>query len=385
MKKIFSFLIIILLTSNIALAQVTRGVATSWTGGDPGLRTVGAAPNTAASNSGGIIFKAFYNSLDANYSYTDAPILYVEYGTTGSLGTATEGRYQQIGNRVEEFTVPGLDNKKLHYYRAVLLYNNKTAYGEVLEYNPSSATTVTKSDVTTTQTDQASTLVHENEIVSSPQAPDQGNTWPWSLFGGLFSKRSKNIADNKPSSKKENGVSLSITDKVTDTGIGQNVTYTVSYANVSGKNFNDVDIEILLPLEYAFVSSDKGDYYQDAHSVLVKLYEFEIREKGTINVVAEAVGKKSQKSAEASAHLYTETTETVVYDIDNYNPKVKSTSRSARGMGEDSHVAKKSFQTNNSGSANPLAGSSMIGWLIIALIIGGVVFVSYKYFKKDKY
>lgn len=376
MKKFFSFLIILLLTSNIALAQTTRGVATSWTGGDPGLRSVSASAVT-----GGIAFKAFYNSLDTTYSSYDAPILYVEYGPTGALGTATDGRYQSTGNRIEEFTVTGLDNKKLHYYRAVLMYNNKTAYGEVLEYKPGTPVTTEES---LTTIDTRNTLA-DDEVVSAPPVPDQSNMWPWSLFGGLFGNKKKNIADTKPSSKKENGVSLSITNKVTETGINQETTYTVTYANVSGKNYPDVDIEVLLPLEYSFVSTDKGDYYADAHSVLVKLYEFEAREKGTINVVAQSVGKKSQKSAETSAHLYTDTTETVVYDIDNYNPKVISTSRSARGIEENNRDVKKSSRTTKSSSTNPLAGSTMIGWIIIAAIIGGVVFVSYKYFKKDKY
>lgn len=376
MKKIFSFIIILLLAGNIAFAQTTRGVATSWIGGDPGLRTVSAGAVT-----GGITFKAFYNSLNTNYDSSDAPILYIEYGPTGTLGTATDGRYQNIGNRVEDFTVLGLDNKKLYYYRAVLLYNNKTAFGEVLEYKPGTATTTTS----TTTTDTSETPIDEEELVSDPNAPDYSNMWPWSLFGGIFSKKKNNIADTKPSSKKENGVSLAITNKVTETGVGQNTTYTVTYANISGKNYPDVDIEVLLPLEYAFVSTDKGDYYKDAHSVLIKLYEFETREKGTINIATQALGKKSQKSAEASAHLYTDTTETIVYDIDNYNAKVKSNSRSARGSEEDNRDVKKSSRTTKSSSTNPLAGSTMIGWLIIALIVGGIVFVSYKYFKKDKY
>jgi hypothetical protein len=374
MKKFFSFLIILLLTSNIALAQVTRGTAPSWTGGDPGLRSVSASAVT-----GGIVFKAFYNSLDAKYDTVDAPILYIEYGPTGSLGTATDGRYQSTGNRIEEFTVTGIDNKQLHYYRAVLMYNNKTAYGEVLEYKPGTAVTT---DESITTIDTQNTLTDEDEVVSAPTVPDQSNMWPWSLFAGIFGNKKKDIADTKPSSKKENGVSLSITNKVTDTGINQDTTYTVTYANVSGKNYPDVDIEVLLPLEYAFVSTDKGDYYKDAHSVLVKLYEFEAREKGTINIITKATGKKSQKSAEASAHLYTDTTETIVYDIDNYNPKVAATSRSARGTAETNRSVKNSSRNSNT---NPLAGSTMIGWIIIAAIIGGVVFVSYKYFKKDKY
>lgn len=376
MKKFFSFLIIILLTSNIALAQVTRGTAPSWTGGDPGLRTVGATATTS-----GITFKAFYNSLDAQYNTTDAPILYVEYGPTGSLGNSTEGKYQSVGNRVEDFTVSGLDSKKTYHYRAVLMYNNKTAYAEVLEYKPGSTTTTqTTTTATTTTDDGLSSTLTDDEVISDPSIPE--DVWQWSLFSGIFGNKKKNIADTKPASKKENGVSLSITNKVTDTGIGQNTTYTVTYANTSGKAFADVDIEILLPLEYSFVSTDKGDYYKDAHSVLVKLYEFEAREKGTINIVAEATGKKSQKFAEASAHLYTEKTETIVYDIDNYNAKVISTSRSARNSTTGTATRTATRDTN---SANPLAGSTMIGWIIIAAIIGGVVFVSYKYFKKDKY
>lgn len=359
-----------LLASNLVSAQVTRGVAPSWTGGDPGLRTVGASTIT-----GGVAFKAFYNSLDSNYNNTDTPILYVEYGTTGTLGTATEGRYQATGNRIEEFTVPGLDNKKTYYFRAVLMYNNKTAYGEVLEYKPGTGQTVTTSTQTTSQT--SDTTQNENEVVSDPSVPS--DIWPWSLFS-WFGGGNKNTATTKPNTKNEHGARISITNNVTETGLGQNSVYTISYANTSGKTLNNVDIEVLLPLEYSFVDTDKGDYYSDAHSVLLKLYTFEPQEKGTINITVQGTGKKAQKYAEASAHLYTDKNEVVVYDIDTYTNKKGSTTRSARIAG-----TRASSQQSATASANPLSGSTMIGWLIIGLIIAGVVFVSYKYFKKDKY
>ena len=188
MKKIFTFLMFVLLASNIAGAQTMRSVAPSWTGGDPGLRTVGAIATTS-----GITFKAFYNSLDAKYDTTDAPILYVEYGPTGELGTATEGRYQATGNRVEDFTVNGLDSKKTYYYRAVLMYNNKTAYAEVLEYKPDSGTSTTQTVTTTSTTtdSEKSTLIEDDEVVSSPSIPD--DVWPWSLFSWFGGGKKKNI------------------------------------------------------------------------------------------------------------------------------------------------------------------------------------------------
>lgn len=383
MKKIFSFLIIFILMGSMAHAQVTtRGVAASWRGGDPGLRTVGAV-----GSNNGITFKAFYNSLDTNYSNNDAPIMYVEYGPTGDLGLQTDGRYQAIGNRIEEYTVSGLNIKNTYFYRAVLAYNNKTSYGEVLEYKPTSTTdntkttTTTQTTTSTTETDTPSTkLSDRDEVISDPAVPK--DVWPWSLFS-WFGGSKKSTAVTKPSSKNENGVKLSISNDVTDTGLGQNVMYTISYANTSGKTYSDVDIETLLPAEYEFVSTDKGDYYSDAHSVLVKLYTFEPREKGTINITVKATGKKAQKFAEASAHLYNDAGQTVVYDIDNYSNTREATTRTARG--ETTTSTSRRSSRSSSTTANPLAGSTMIGWLIIGVIVAGVVFISYRYFKKDKY
>ena len=367
MKKFFSFLIILLLTSNIALAQTTRGVATSWTGGDPGLKTVSATSISETS----AVFKALYNSLDTNYVPGDAPILYIEYGTTGTLGSTTEGRRQDTGNRFEEFTINGLTVGKLYYYRAVLSYNNKTAYGEVLEYTHKKTT----SSVTST-----TTLDTTDEVVSSPGVPKDVVLFP--KLKNLFKK--KETTDiSRPGSATKNGIKIDISNQLTNTISGDKPTYTVHYANNSTKVYDEVDIEILLPPEYEFVSTNKGDYYPDVHTVLVHLYTFQPTERGDIQITTFANGKKSNKKSEASAHIYTDSGETIVYDIDQYTAGNNiSKLRTARDNNEKPITTK---QKRVSSDVSPLAGSTMIGWLIIAAIIGGVVFVSYKYFKKDKY
>jgi hypothetical protein len=372
MKKIFTFLMFILLVSNIAGAQTIRGVAPSWTGGDPGLKTMSA---TSISDTM-VVFKVLYNSLDTQYSSSDAPLLYVEYGPSGTLGYQTETRPQNTGNRTEEFTVNGLQKNKLYYYRAVLLYNNKTAYGQVLEY------THKGTPVTVTTTDTVNDA-HDDEIVSSPGTPKDIVLFPF--LKNIFKKK-ETVDVSRPSSIITGGIKLVLTNKITETVSGDKPIYTIQYANNSGKTYEDVDIEILLPPEYEFVNTNKGDYYPDVHTVLVKLYTFQAGENGVIQITTYANGKKTNKKSEASAHLYSDNGEMIIYDIDTYTAgKTVGNMRTARDTDNKQPAKKDAARRGSTATGNPLAGSTMIGWVIIALIIGAVVFISYKYFKKDKY
>lgn len=380
MKKIFSFILLFSCLVSLAFAQEIRGTAHSWQGGDPGLKTVGAR-----AISGGIAFKVLYNSLDTRYDPVDSPIMYVEYGPNSMLGFQTDSRYQEVGNRTEEYTVTGVDNTQQHYYRAVLMYNNKTAYGEILEYIPQKVSSDSEKSTSTT----TAPIEADNEIISQPTLP---SVWPWNMFTkkdnepGFFQKlfgKNKNTAQQSlPRKISKNGVSLSLTNNTDETSGGQKTTYVISYANISGKTLDNIDIELLLPPEYSFISSNKGDYHKDVHTVLVPLYVFQPKERGTIEVEVYASEKKSNKQTQASAHLYTNDSETVVYDVDNYRAGKSTGLRTARGSDGETRPR---VRNNASSSSSPFSGSTMIGWLIIGAIVGGVVFVSYKFFKKDKY
>ncbi len=352
----------------IALAIMSIGTTVfavggaSWEGGDPTLRTVGveSVSNTSAT------LKAFYSSEDIDYNGDDSPSLYMEYGPGGNLSFTTETKYQPHGSRTELFPVKDLRPSTSYSFRAVLLYNNKIAKGDIMTFPTTSSPTTGKVD-TIPDTNQNNTNTNTTGTTSNTSTTTTSGTESYSVWGWLFGTSNKQDTTkqrvNRPSSVVTDGVKLSITNGQLRTRTNDKLAYIIEYSNKSKKDLKNVSIELVLPFEYAFVSSNKGQYDQTNHSVIADIRTLNKNESGVMSVIVLALGKTPNSYTEAVARIVHDEGIYTVYDTDEY---VTTTVRGTTSTG------------------NSMGSSTFIGWFVIMLIIAGLVFVSYRYFKKDK-
>ena len=362
MKKFFTLGLFILIGFTGVSAYAANG--SSWEGGDPTLRTVGveSVSNTSAT------LKAFYSSEDIDYNADDSPSLYIEYGPGGNLSFTTETKYQSRGSRTELFPVKDLRPSTSYSFRAVLLYNNKIAKGDIMTFPTTSSPTIGTVDTSTNTTIQNNTITTNttgttsNTSTTTTSGTESYSVWGW-LFGTNNKKDTTKQRISRPSSVVTDGIKLSITNGQLRTRTNDKLAYIIEYANKSKKDLKNVSIELVLPFEYAFVSSNKGQYDQTNHSVIADIRTLNKNESGVMSVIVLALGKTPNPYTEAVARIVHDEGIYTVYDTDEY---VTTTVRGTTSTG------------------NSMGSSTFIGWFVIMLIIAGLVFVSYRYFKKDK-
>ncbi len=80
-------------------------------------------------------------------------------------------------------------------------------------------------------------------------------------------------------------VMLSITPVTSFAMRGDQLRYTVSYKNISGRTLSDVMLHIQIPLDERFMSATHGAYSSGDHSVVVDLDTLSVGERGEVSVL----------------------------------------------------------------------------------------------------
>ena len=356
-KKI-SIVLVIIIAFVAGSFSVLAANGSSWEGGDPTLTTLGADEV----NNTSVTLKAFYSSRDTDYNADDAPALYMEYGPNGNLSFTTPVQYQYRGSREVLFPIKNLVPNTQYTFRAILLYNNKKAIGDLKSFYTTVSPVNGRNPADTTNNDTVFDTTDTNSSVNNTSNTSP-SIWTW-LFGTSSKKTTNDYSTTYPSSINQNGIKLSLTDSKVRTSVNEKSVLVLDYTNNSSKNLYNTELEIALPAEYAFESSTKGVYNPATHSVVANILTFNKRESGKLSVLVHGAGTKSSNLVQAIGRLYHSEGVYTVYDNNQYT-------------GGKLTSAGVVVSTTKSSS------STLFGWLIIALIVALLVFVAHRYFKKD--
>lgn len=258
-----------------------------------------------------------------------------EYGTTTSLGSRTPNQSIGTGNSNISRQISNLAPRTSYYFRLVIQNNEGTDYGDIKAVTTNGVAT-TNTNTTSTNTNTTTTNTTSTYVSSS------------NLLG------------------------LNIEANLDSVSVGDIVTYTVSYKNVSGKELKNVVMKIDLPKEVNLRKTTLGEYSDSTHSIVISILGIPKDVKGQFTVITE-VNKLAKETPVLIASVEG------VYDNPS-NEEVKGNSIAFSVVDVDDSNSNLTAGSLNSGKFFP---TSLIGWLLIIFIIFLIVIIARK-MAKDK-
>lgn len=264
-----------------------------------------------------------------------------EFGLTTALGSKTPN--QSVGNGTNNVSrqISGLSPKTSYYYRMVVQNSEGTFYGDIKAFTTLGFSTNTG-----------------NGSGSNSGSNSGGNT------------NSNTSVNQTITSTSYLGIDIeSNLDKVV---VGDIVTFTVSYKNVSGKDLDRVVMKISLPQEMSFRKTTMGEYSKSIHSVIVSFEKLPKDAKGEFVVIAEVLKSASSQSI-LVASLQAVHAHPVIDGavVDSINYSILEVENGGSDLAAGTIFAGKFFPT------------SFLGWLLIALTILLIILIARK-IAKDK-
>lgn len=397
MKKITTFItlfVLIVMAAGSSAAPVFAAtypcsptvVYPGWEGCEPSVQLGG----TISTDKYSAIVTATYNSNGSNYNdfsqYT--PTMSIEYGPSGTNSynksvtvckdnqsnnnngqTVTALCKQNKGSRTSVFYIDGLTEGKKYQYRARLDWVGGTKYsGEVKEFTAVKAIMPTDTSTTTTPTTSTTTTnTTTNTTVAPSTVPKSGGIF--GIFGGTTTTTTPKTTSRFNNVDEKSGFKLAIDNGETQVHQGDTVTIKVRYENNSTKSYSDGTIDIYLPDQYTFETSNKGIYDKVDHVVAISLRDFPAGGFGTAIVSAKATGKAGDlDQAMSQASMKVAGISLKVSDVDEY----------VAGSGSGSILGA-------SASGTGFLPASLIGWIVLFIILAGIVIIGRRYFVKKDY
>ena len=242
---------------------------------------------------------------------------YFEYGTTSLLGNTTPFRNIGSSSNAVSFSdaVLGLMPDTIYYFRAVSTNTNGTFYGNIFLFRTSKIS-----------------------------------------FGSI----NEVVVDTAPSFGTIQSELLKITTRSNNISSGDDVEYTVTYKNNTANTFQNVRINVQLPTEITYDSSNFGSLDSN-NAVILNLESVLPKQNGTIVIHSHVNNKIKNQSTIV-------TTATMTYNIDG-------------SANEKSEIA---YTTNNLIGGNGLSAASifgdgsflpktLIGWLLLIIFVLGMI------------
>ncbi|MDQ5952925.1 MAG: hypothetical protein QG551_153 [Patescibacteria group bacterium] len=248
-----------------------------------------------------------------------------EYGTTTSLGNRTPN--QSIGSNGSSSVsrqILGLQSNTQYYFRLVLQNSNATDYGDTQIFFTQKVA-VTNTGTPTGGTNEPSTVVTSSS----------------------------------------NYLDLEITSNFDKVSVGDVVTYTVTFKNISGYDLTNVLLRVEFPSEMKFRKTTLGNYSRSNKSVIVPLEKVLKGTSGEFIVLADVL-----RSAKKETILVT------AFEGIHDNPTVKN----AEVTTIDYSIIEVDKGASNLGAGLIFSGAffpgSLIGWLLIVLIIVVIILIA---------
>lgn len=248
--------------------------------------------------------------------------VYFQWGTNTNYGYTTAQQNAGSVSSVPFFnTITGLSANTVYHYRAVAVNSSGTVYGDDQAFSTLPVTTYVPPTVVT-------------------------------VVAGVGSG--------------SNLISLTVNDnQQINACVGNIVNYLVAYKNISGKTLNNVVLQVLLPQDVEFQSSNPGIYNAADHTITLAIGALIKDQSGTMNVTGVVLRSAINRSLIVA-------TATIAFT----NPvNDAQESATAYGLGNTANCA-----------SNSLAGlafwgtgfwpSTLIGWLILLLVLLLLVYLA---------
>lgn len=263
-------------------------------------------------------------SIDGFFSGNGCAVdTWFQYGTSQSLGsqTARVNRGNTSGSMAQ--AIFGLAQNTTYYYRAVAENCEGISYGNILSFRTTNGVVANPPTVVTT-------------VVGGG--------------GGSF-------------------IRLMITNNQDDVSAGEDLTYDVTWENISGRRLEDLLLEVNFPTALRVVDIGDGELDRQGNRVIIEIESLEARETGETSIDTKVRGTLRNgdpvvaRAIIAFENPLTEARENAIgYDSDEYDA--------------------------NGGLGAFLFGAgffptTLAGWLIIILIILGIIYVARRYMRNQ--
>jgi len=246
---------------------------------DPGPDTDRPIPGACAATNVGVASATMSARVDGNGNSTSS---YFQYGRTTSFGGNTSTSSTGSNTNIVSKFVSGLSANTTYYCRLVSENTDGTSFGDVGTFRTRTLNIITPVPNTPVT------------IVSS---------------GGVGAP-----------------IFLEIDDEQEMAARGQTLPYDVRWENISGRDLDEVVLNVRLPKSVRFVSSTKGRYNKRDHNVTVSIGELEAGEEDDMVIFATVRGGTEGDQLVAEATIAFEDPQsdtrgllaTIEYDVDTY-------------------------------------------------------------------
>lgn len=255
-----------------------------------------------------------------------------KYGTTQSLGNTTGevNRNNNSGSMAQSLS--GLSANTTYYYQAQVRNCVGTTTGSIRSFTTSNDTT-------------RDTVIIRNVT----------NTTTGNGGSGAFIK-------------------LMITNNREMVRAGKEMTYEASWENVSGRDLQNLVLEVNFPDQVEVLDTDHGSIKREAHSVIYKIGDLKKNETGTMDITAQVTsGLRNGDPVVAQAIMAFE------------NPKTRAAENAiAYDADEFTTVSANSSVLGASLFGLDFLPTSLAGWLLIFLILLIIVILAHAYFSRNR-
>lgn len=254
-----------------------------------------------------------------------------KYGTTQALGNTTGEVNRSNGSGSMAQSLTGLSANTTYYYQAIARNCVGTTVGSIRSF--------TTSNDTTRDTVIIRTITN--------------NTTTTGGGGSAFLK-------------------LMITNNREIVRSDRDVTYEVSWENISGRDLDGLVLEVNFPEQVEVMDTDRGSIKREGHSVIYKIGDLKKKETGSMDITTEVVGSlRNGDPVVAQAIMAFENPTTraaenaIAYDADEF-------------MSADGSVLGASL------FGLDFFPTSLAGWLLIILILLIIVLLAHAYFSRSR-
>lgn len=169
-------------------------------------------------------------------------------------------------------------------------------------------------------------------------------------------------------------IKLMITNNREMVRSAKETTYDVAWENVSGRDLQNLVLEVNFPTQVTVVDTDHGSIKRDAHSVVYKIGDLAKKEKGDMSIVIDAAGNlRDGDPVVAQAIMAFENPKTaatenaIAYDADEFS------TAAATGSAFGASVFGLGFLP-----------TSLAGWLLILLILLVIALLVHSYLSRNR-
>lgn len=265
-----------------------------------------------------------------------------EYGVTTAMGNRTPNQSIGTGSHSISRQILNLSPNTSYYFKFVVQNDEGTFYGDIRTFTTSGYTVTNTGSGTPTK---------------PPATPSQPKPETPVVVTTVTN---------------ENFLALDISSNVDKVEVGDTITYTISYKNLSGKDLNNVTIQVELAKETEFKSSTLGVYSKPSHTVVLSIETLPKDIKGEFFVVVDV-----PKAAGAETVLIASLLG--VHD----HPTISGTKVDSLSYSIIAVVGGNPNQSATSITAGKFFPTSILGWLLIVIVIFMIVLIARK-LSKDK-